>query len=272
MDKDKMIGLIGCGNMGEAIAKGIINSDVISGGELYLYDIDRSKALYLKDMLCANMSKSPEELVNACNAILLAVKPQDVEDLMREIWHIMDSSKLLISIAAGVTIERMKSIIREEVRVVRAMPNMAALVRQSISALCYDNYATSEDKDLAKRIFRSIGDVVDVEEDHMDAVTAVAGSGPAYFFYLTEMLEKTAVSMGIDKDTSRQLALKTALGSAALLDDSGSDAGKLRERVTSKGGTTEAAFSLFARKKLGEILEEGIKEAAKRSKELSDKS
>lgn len=269
MEKNTKIGIIGCGNMGEAIAKGIIYSNMISAGGLYLYDIDRNKSDYLKESLNVNVTTSTEELINNCNAILLAVKPQDIEDLLREIWHLLHSSKLVISIAAGITIGKIKKILREEVRVVRVMPNMAALVNQSISALCYDNHATEKDKNLAKKIFKSIGHIVEVEEAYMDAITAISGSGPAYFFYLTEILEKCAIDMGLDKNKARHLAIKTVFGSAVLLKDGGFDAETLRKRVTSKGGTTEAAFRVFQDKKLGEILQEGIKRAKERAKELS---
>lgn len=272
MEKDNKLGIIGCGNMGEAIAKGVVNSNVIYGGNLYFYDIDKDKSRYLRDTLNANATNSSEELVNRCNIILLAVKPQDIEDLLKKIGRLLDSSKLVISIAAGATIEKIKKFLTEEVRVVRVMPNVAALVNQSISALCYDDYATAADKDLARKIFMSIGDIVEVEEVLMDAITAISGSGPAYFFYLAEMLKKSAIDMRIDENIARQLIIKTALGSAALLKDSGSDAEALRKSVTSKGGTTEAAFRLFAEKKLGDILQQGIKEAAKRAKELSEGS
>lgn len=270
MEEDKKLGIIGCGNMGEAIARGVINCDVIYGLNLYLYDIDRDKSAFLKNALNANLSNSVEELVNNCNIILLAVKPQDIEDLLNEIKHMLDSSKLVLSIAAGVTIKRIKGLLMDEVRVVRIMPNMAAFVNKSISVLCYDDYATSEDKAFAKGIFMSIGDIVETEEPHMDAITAISGSGPAYFFYLTEILEKTAIQMGIGRNSAKQLAVKTALGSAELLKRGGSDAEELRKRVTSKGGTTEAAFRFFTEKKLGDVLQEGIKEAAKRAKELSE--
>ena len=150
------------------------------------------------------------------------------------------------------------------------MPNMAALVKQGISVLCYDQCVTSQDKHLAREVFKTIGDVIEVLESHMDAVTAISGSGPAYFFYLTEILEKTAMDMGIDKETAKILAVKTVFGSALLLKDGQSSAEDLRKRVTSKGGTTEAAFKVFQDKKLADILREGIQRARERAKELSE--
>ncbi len=269
MNDDMKLGVMGCGNMGEAIARGIVASNVVYTGNLYFYHIDKAKAEYLRSSLNANTVDSSEELANKCDALLLAVKPQDIEGLLREIGRLLDSSKLVISVAAGITIEKIKRFLNLEVRVARAMPNMAVRVNQAISAVCYDKYVTFGDKNFVNKIFMSVGDTVEVDESKMDAVTAVSGSGPAYFFYLAEVLEKSAVAMGIDKNKARRLAVKTALGSAELLKEGASDAEKLRGRITSKGGTTEAAFRVFAEKKLGDILEQGIREAAKRAKELS---
>ncbi len=269
MGKDEKIGIIGCGNMGEAIAKGITFSGLVNAADLYLFDIDRDKTRHIRDHIDANVANSAEELCNQCIVILLAVKPQDIEEILKEIWHVIDLSKLLISIAAGVTITRIKKHLNEEVRVIRVMPNMAAFVHASISAMCSDSYATAGDKRLARDMFISIGEVIEVKEELMDAVTAISGSGPAYFFYLTEILEKCAIEMGIDREKARLLAVKTAAGSALLLTDSEDSAETLRKRVTSKGGTTEAALRYFSEKKLEDTLKEGIEAARKRAKELS---
>ena len=270
MDRHNKIGIIGCGNMGGAIAKGIISSNLIPASNLCLYDIDKEKRNYLINTLSAKMMNSPGELADFCNIMLVAVKPQDFEDVRRVIWDMLDNSKLVISIAAGITLKHIHKYLKKDVRIARVMPNIAGLVNQGISALCYNNFTTPGDKELVRRIFMSIGDIVEVEEDHMDIITAISGSGPAYFFYLVQILEECAIEMGVDKEKARLLAVKTALGSAALLKDGKSDAETLRKRVTSKGGTTEAAFRVFTEKKLGDILKEGIKAAKERAKELSE--
>ena len=269
MEKDSKIGIIGCGNMGEAIAKGIIFSGLVNAGDLYLYDIDKEKTSRLKEYLDANVTGSSEELCNECGIIILAVKPQDIEETLKEIGHVIDLSKLVISIAAGVTINKIKRFLKEEVRVIRVMPNMAAFVHSSISAMCSNNYATANDNKLVKQMFMSLGEVIEVQEGLMDAVTVIASSGLAYFFYLAEILENCAIDMGIDKETARLLATKTALGSTLLLTDGDATAETLRRRVTSKGGTTEAAFRHFFENRLEEILKEGIEKARRRAKELS---
>ncbi len=269
MENDIKIGILGCGNMGEAIAKGTIFSGLVNAGKLYLYDIDRDKAIQVKEYLDANLANSAEELCNECNVIILAIKPQDMGDALKEVWHVIDSSKLVVSIAAGVTISRIKKFIKEEVRVIRVMPNMAVFVSAGVSAIASDDYATKEDIKFIKQLFMAIGDVIEVEEALMDAVTAVSGNGPAYFFYLTEILERCAMEMGIEKEKARLLAVKTALGSALLLTDGEASAESLRKRVTSKGGTTEAAFRYFAEKGLEDVLKGGIEAARRRAKELS---
>ncbi|MBU4376868.1 MAG: pyrroline-5-carboxylate reductase [Candidatus Omnitrophica bacterium] len=270
MERERKIGILGCGNMGEAIAKGTIFSGLVNAGSLYLYDIDKDKARHVGECLDANISNSSEELCNECSVIVLAVKPQDVEEVLKEVNHAINPSKLLVSIAAGFTINKIKKFINDKVGVIRVMPNMALSVNASASAICRDDCVTTEDMKFVKTLFTATGEVVEVEEKFMDAVTAISGSGPAYFFYLTEILERCAIEMGIEKEKAKLLAVKTALGSALLLADSDSQAESLRKRVTSKGGTTEAAFKYFAEKGLENILKGGIEAARKRAKELSE--
>ncbi|MBN1871320.1 MAG: pyrroline-5-carboxylate reductase [Candidatus Omnitrophica bacterium] len=269
MEKDNRIGIVGCGNMGEAIARGIVDSKLIGNADIYAFDIDRDKVSYLSGELGIKSAGTSEELIDCCNNIIIAVKPQDIKDLLKEVWHVLDSSKLIISIVAGITIDNIKKHLNKEIRVIRVMPNMATLVNKGVAAICYDEYATDEDKRLANQIFKSVGSVIEIDESMMDAVTSISGSGPAYFFYITELLENIAKDMGIDRKKAKLLALGTAVGSAILLDKTGADAESLRRRVTSKGGTTEAAFKVFADRKLHTIFKDGVLAARERSRELS---
>lgn len=270
MERERKIGILGCGNMGEAIAKGVVFSGALNARSLYLYDVDANKAKRAGECLNANISNSSEELCGQCNVIILAVKPQDMEEALKEIGHAIDPSKLLVSIAAGFTIGKIKKFVENRVGVIRVMPNMAIFVNAGASAICRDDYAATEDVKFVKKLFMAVGEVVEIEENLMDAITAISGSGPAYFFYLTEMLERCAIGMGVEKEKSRLLAVKTALGSALLLTDSGADSAEsLRKRITSKGGTTEAAFKYFAEHGLEDALKGGIEAARKRAKELS---
>lgn len=209
-------------------------------------------------------------LVKCADAVILAVKPKDIDGLLsRDICCDLGPGKLLISIAAGVTTRHIEDIVGKEVPVIRVMPNMPAVIGEGISGICAGRSATASDMRLAGEIFSTIGAVVEVKEELMDAVTAVSGSGPAYFFYLMEQLIASAVALGIDGAVARKLVVKTALGSAKLVDETGADPADLREKVTSKGGTTEAAIRVFDRKAFGAIVAEATHAARARSKELS---
>ncbi|MEA3305772.1 MAG: pyrroline-5-carboxylate reductase [Candidatus Omnitrophota bacterium] len=247
----------------------IVFSGLIPAGNLYLYDIDKDKCSCLANTLNANAVNFPGELADFCAIILLAIKPQDFENARGKIREALDSSKLIISIVAGITLKQIVGRLKQGARAARVMPNMPCLVNQGVSALCYNNFTAPGDKEFVRKMFTSIGDIVEVDEGDMDAVTAVSGSGPAYFFYLTQVLEECAIDMGIDKEKAKLLAVKTAIGSAAILKDGGFGAKALRKHVTSKGGTTEAAFRVFVEKKLGSILKEGIRAAKKRAGELN---
>ena len=142
MEKDSTIGIIGCGNMGGAIAKGIVSSGLIPAKKLYLYDIDKDKRNCLLNALNASGMDSPEELADFCGIILLAVKPQDFGCIGKKLWELLDGFKLLISIAAGITFEHINKYLKQGVRMARVMPNMPALVKEGISALCYNSFAT----------------------------------------------------------------------------------------------------------------------------------
>ncbi|MFC1576253.1 pyrroline-5-carboxylate reductase family protein, partial [Candidatus Omnitrophota bacterium] len=159
------------------------------------------------------------------------------------------------------------SLISKKIAITRAMPNMAALVGKSITCLCHNRLV--KEKHAVQRIFSSIGEVMEIEERHMDAVTAVAGSGPAYFFYLAESLRDAAVKMGIKKDKAARLAVVTLVGSGALLENLEHTVEALRERITSKRGTTEAALNVLKTKAMKNLVIEAAKAAAKRSKEIS---
>lgn len=267
--KDKKIGIIGCGNMGEALfsrlSKVMEKSVSLMVSEL---DAARRAAIQEKHKIIVEIDNN--YLVKYCDVIILAVKPQDLENVLRqEICCGISEKKLLISIAAGITTKYIESTVGDRIPVVRAMPNMPAVIGEAVTAICAGSGAAKKDVELARQIFSTIGDVVEVEEKDMDTVTAISGSGPAYFFYLIEALGEAAVKLGLAKETAKELAIKTAVGSSKLLDGLKEDPAVLRKKVTSKGGTTEAALKVFDKKKLKKIVEEAATAARERSKELS---
>jgi pyrroline-5-carboxylate reductase len=271
MMTDKKIGIIGCGNMGEALlsrlSKVMEKSVSIMVSEL---DAARRAAILEKHKIIVEIDNN--YLVKYSDVIILAVKPQDLENVLRqEVCCGISEKKLLMSVAAGITTKYIESVVGDNVPVIRAMPNMPAVVGEAVTAICPGSAAVKRDVELARQIFSTIGDVVEVEESQMDAVTAVSGSGPAYFFYLIEALAEAAVKLGLDEKTAEELAVRTAIGSSKLLDELKEHPAILRRKVTSKGGTTEAALKVFDDKKLKNIIEEATAAACARAKELSKK-
>lgn len=258
------LGIIGCGNMGGALARGILSKKIFPFNNIYISDKDsyKTKELYKKFGIRVTTN---EEIAKKCNFVILAVKPQESGALLRSISKDLDNSKHLISIMAGVSLARIEALVKKKIAVTRAMPNIAALAGKSITCLSHNKMVKS--KTLAQNLFSSIGDILEIDEKHMDAVTAVSGSGPAYFFYLAEALKEAAVKLGIKKESALRLAAGTLIGSGALLERE--DPEDLRKRVTSKKGTTEAALRLLKSKKFKDIVIEAVKEAAGRAKALS---
>ncbi len=264
----RKIGIIGCGNMGEAILRGIISKKIASRRDIFVSDLNSAKLNCIKKIHKVNVTFNNSMVTERSDIVILAVKPQKMNEVLSAISEELDTKKLVISVAAGITTKKIKKLLAKGTPVARVMPNMPALIGKGVSAVCLSGVSSKYRKDILN-IFSSIGKVVQVKEKDFDAVTAISGSGPAYFFYLVEVLVKTAISLGLKKDVAIDLAMRTALGSVELLAKSGLDPVTLRKKVTSKGGTTEAAFKLFKKKKLEEILKTGIKKAKKRSKELS---
>lgn len=260
------IGIIGCGNMGEAILRAIITKNYTSRKNILVSDKDQKKVQAARLRYKASIASSNSELFKKCDVIILAIKPQDLGAVVQDIVTSL-KKKLVISICAGITTKRLERCLGK-IAVVRVMPNMPAQISQGVSAISLGKYAREKDKKVAISIFSCVGEVVEVKEQLLDAVTAISGSGPAYFFYLVENLIYAAVDLGIPHTIARRLAIKTALGSAMLLNQSKENPQALRKQVTSKGGTTEAAFKVFKRRALDRLLRRALRAAAKRSREL----
>lgn len=260
------IGIIGCGHMGSAIARGILSKKILPFNNIYVSDRDPSKTKALHKEFGIRLVTN-EDATKKASFLIIAVKPQDHAGLLKSLSGQLDNKKHLISVMAGITISKIESLIGKKIAVTRAMPNMAALVGKSVTCLSHNRMV--KEKSVIHRIFSAIGHVMEIEEKYMDAVTAVSGSGPAYFFYFVECLKEAAMKLGIKKEIAHQLAVDTLVGSAALLETLGVTPEVLRERVTSKGGSTESALKIFNSKKLKESVIEAVKAGNIRSKELS---
>jgi pyrroline-5-carboxylate reductase len=262
------IGIIGCGNMGGAIARGIASRGSIPLEEVYLYDLDVSKAEKLgRETGCRHGDIL--QMARGSRILVLAVKPTDFKALAKEIAaDIIDQT--VVSVMAAVRTKDIVSILGKDIAVARAMPNLAASVKRSVTCLCFNEKAIGNGTDREVReIFSGIGEVLDVKESEMDIVTAISGSGPAYLFSLAEAMLEAARDEGLSEDAARKIVFGTLLGAAMLLEKSDRSAGDLIEMVASKGGTTEAALSVFASGGFKDIVKKAVLAAKKRAGEMS---
>lgn len=261
------IGFFGFGNMGEAIARGLIDTNTAAASDLAVYDIDESRCAVARGM-GAEAKTSAESLAGSCECLILAVKPQQMVATLDAIKSAVPETALVISIAAGISIAFLEDALGAERRIIRVMPNTPAMVRAGASAFALSDGCNEADAALASRLFGAIGVCEQVPETAMDVVTALSGSGPAYFFYMVECMANAAASHGLPQDQAARLAAQTLLGSGKLLTESGELASALRERVTSKGGTTEAALRTLREKGFGATIQAAIDAAAARSRVL----
>ena len=261
-----MLGIIGCGNMGASIAKGVIKAGKKASG-LVIYDKNKKKLRQVSGKYRIPVSKSLEELISKSGIILIAVKPQDILQVLEAIKKLY-KRQLIISIAAGIPSSFIEKVIGGKVRVVRVMPNLAAKVSQSVSALSKGRFANKSDLKEADSIFSKIGYCLNVDEKAINSITAISGSGPGYFYYFMSCMRKAAVKLGFNEKTAKLLVLHTAQGAVNLLSEK-DDFSNLADKVASKGGTTQAALNSFKRDKFCKIVERALKKAKLRAGELS---
>jgi len=263
------IGFIGAGNMAEALCRGILNARLAPPERVIAADIQEARRRLFAEQLRVRVSGDNLAVARASDIVILAIKPQTFADVVPPIGHVLNGTKLVVSILAGVRTRRIERACAPGARVVRAMPNTPMLVGAGITALCRGANASGEDLEKAAAIFRAAGQVVFAEEAQMDAVTAVSGSGPAYFFYLVEAMMEAGVAEGLSAKTAATLAGQTLLGAGKLLVASGESAAALRAKVTSPGGTTQAAIEHLDREGVRERIIAAVRRAAARSRELA---
>jgi len=268
-DNSLKIGFIGAGNMAGAFMDGLI-SDGRDPSSLAAADTDTAKL----DALGARgiyTSTDNADIVARSSAVILAVKPQVMMAVLTPLREVLATHDcLLVSIAAGISMDSLQAWTHAQQAIVRCMPNTPALVQAGASALFANSACTGEQKSVAESLLGAVGTVcwLDQEAD-MDTVTALSGSGPAYFFLLMEAMQDAAIAQGLDADTARQLCLQTALGAARLALQSDVDVAELRRRVTSPGGTTEAALRQFESEDFNAMVARALAKAADRSRELA---
>lgn len=262
------IGFIGAGNMASALIGGLCKSGFASQ-RLYVSDRDQDKMMPLANTFQINTCTSNQALIDACQVVVLAVKPQAMHEVISEL-QIGDSKRLYLSIAAGIPTDHLRNWFGQDVALVRAMPNTPALVQTGATGLYANRAVTQEQQQIAEDIMAAIGIALWVEkESQLDAVTALSGSGPAYFFYMMEAMEQAGKEMGLTDDLVHKLTVQTALGAAKLAQSATESPAQLRKRVTSPGGTTEAAINHMQSENGLNIIKQAVLEAKQRSEELA---
>ena len=261
------LGIIGCGKMGSALVKGAIKENAIDGQKVMVIDLVPELAQKLSNDIGATVAKTNDDLIKNADAILLCVKPQDMISLT-DSFNKERSSKLFISIAAGIKIDDLEKSLKNDDRVIRVMPNTPAMIGQGASAQSKGKNATESDTEFVSKILNAVGISIEVPEKQLDAVTGLSGSGPAYIYTVIEALADGGVLVGLPKEKALTLAAKTVIGAAKMVMKSDEHPAKLRDQVASPGGTTIAGLAALESGKLRSTLIEAVKAATKRSEEL----
>lgn len=269
--KQSKIAFIGGGNMAYSLIGGLLAEDC-QAADIYVTDPNQSRLDILRQDFDVNVGQDNSATAAQADIVVLAVKPQVLHQVASDLAPALLARKpLIISIAAGVRIEALGRWLGTDLPVVRAMPNTPALVRTGATGLYANAQVTQEQRDLAESILRAVGLVLWLtDEKQMDAVTALSGSGPAYFFLVMEAMQKAAMAQGLSEDAARLLTLQTAFGAAKMALESTDDPAVLRARVTSPGGTTERAIKTLQEGELEDLFERAIAAAANRSCQLAD--
>ena len=264
------ITFIGCGNMSRSLIGGLIANGA-KPEQLIATDPDSDQRDTLARQFGITTLENNNDAIAKADVILLAVKPQVMHSVVIGIADaVKGTSKLVISIAAGVNIDSITRWLNEPVAVIRVMPNTPALIQAGAAALFANEHTSETQKNIAETMLRSVGTAVWLDtEEQMDTVTALSGSGPAYFFYFMEAMEKTAIEMGLNEDHARLLTIETAVGASKMALLSSHDLATLRKQVTSPGGTTEQALNTFMQGKMDELVKKAMEAAKQRSIELS---
>lgn len=267
--KGRKIGCLGGGAMGEAIVAGLLREGLVDAANVIVSDVDRSRLDYLNKKLGISTSVDNTAVVTAADVVIMAVKPHVMVSLLKEVAPAARREQTFISIAAGITIEQLQYYFDQSVPVIRAIPNTPCLVGEGATALSAGKHANESNIEIARAVFAAVGKVVEVPEAFLDAVTGLSGSGPAYMYIIIEALTDGAVRLGLPRETARMLAAQTMLGAAKMVLDTGEHPSKLKDMVTTPGGTTMAGLFALEDGGVRALMMQAVAAATRRSRELS---
>ena len=266
--KGKKVGFLGAGNMGEALIKGLTEAHLVPAEAIHATDVRLERLRELDRLYGIQIAADNVALVRQVDVVILAVKPQIMDAVLREIAPAVTRKKLLISIAAGVSTATIRAALGKDARLIRVMPNTPALVLEGMTAIAKGEGLEPGDLDTAGEIFSAVGRVVTLGEELMDAVTGLSGSGPAYVAVVVESLADGGVRMGLDRLTAMTLATQTVLGAAKLLLETGMHPGALKDMVSSPGGTSIAGIAALEEGGIRTTFIKAVERATLRSREL----
>ncbi len=266
--KGKRVGFLGGGNMGEALIRGLLGTNLVPAELLSATDVRADRTAQLTRQFAITAHADNLRLVREADVVILAVKPQILAGVLAEVASAVTAKHLLISIAAGVSTATIRAALGKDARIIRVMPNTPALVLQGAAAIARGTGLGPDDLAIAEAIFGAVGRVVVLDEELMDAVTGLSGSGPGYVAIVVEALADGGVKMGLDRATAMTLAIQTVLGAAHLLAETGMHPGALKDMVSSPGGTTIAGIAALEEGGLRATLIRAVERATLRSREL----
>lgn len=266
---NKTIGFIGSGNMAKAMIGGIVNSKLVPPNKINVSDLNQDTLNKVNAEFNVNTSTDSRNVVEKSDIIIVAVKPNIYDLVLDSVKDLIDNNKIIVTIAAGKTIESIEKIIGNDKKIVRTMPNTPALVNEGMSALCKNKNISNDELDTVKNIFDSFGKSEVVSENMIDAVIGVSGSAPAYVFMFIEAMADAAVSAGMSRPQAYKFASQAVMGSAKMVLESGKHPGELKDMVCSPGGTTIEAVKTLEEKGLRNAVIKAMENCIKKSQEMS---
>jgi pyrroline-5-carboxylate reductase len=268
--KTKTLGFVGGGNMAEALVKGLLHAKVMPPEGIIVSDVKTERLAHFAAEHGVKTTQDNHELVRACDVIVLSVKPQVIDKVLGLIGADVTAGKLVISVAAGVPVSAIEARLPEGTHVVRTMPNTPATLQAGATAISAGTHATDDDLAVARALFSAVGRVVTLDENLLDAVTGLSGSGPAYVMLMIEAMADGGVKVGLHRDTALLLAAQTVYGSAKLLLETGEHPGRLKDMVTSPGGTAIAGLHTLESGGLRRTLIDAVEAATNRAIALGE--
>lgn len=269
MSQKNTIGIIGLGRMGRCLVQGLMEANLFSEKQIFFTTRHPETAARVSSELGLQCCSTNEELMKKSEVIILAVKPQNVSEVLQELKQVDPKGKLFVSIAASISTTQMEAVLPKNTAVVRVMPNTPAFVGEGMTAFCIGKTVSENEVEHTKKIFQPLGRVVKVDERHMDAITGLSGCGPAYIYLVLEALTDGGIKVGLPRDLATELAAQTVLGAAKMLLETGRHPAALKDEVTTPAGCTIDGLLELEEGKVRVTMIKAVVQATKRAKELS---